>query len=110
LVKEKALLPKLVRDNIPSMITANNSVCVVIVAKEDKEYIDYLKQKLVEEVAEFLDEPSYEEAGDVMEVIEAYFNATKSSAFSFNRLKKAKRIKRRKNGAFKKRFILHSVE
>ncbi len=65
----KQNLPKLVRDYIPLIIEETGSTCVVSHVNDHKEHQRWLVQKLQEEVGEFLDDPSYAEAADVIEVI-----------------------------------------
>jgi predicted house-cleaning noncanonical NTP pyrophosphatase (MazG superfamily) len=61
---------KLVRDKIPDIITARGEKAITHIA-EDKAFEEALTAKLQEEVAEFLEKPSVEEAADVLEVIQA---------------------------------------
>ena len=51
---------KLVRDKIPEIISSQGKRCKVYVATK-KEYEEKLQSKLVEEVEEFLKDPSVEE-------------------------------------------------
>ena len=64
-------LPKLVRDSIPWIIEETGSTCTVSYAKDGKTHVQFLKAKLHEEVTEFIEEPTYEEAADMVEVIKA---------------------------------------
>lgn len=66
-----ANLPKLIRDGIPQIIEETGSTCSVSYVNDGKEHIRWLKAKMIEEVGEFITEPTYNEAADVVEVIKA---------------------------------------
>ena len=99
---------KLVRDKIPNIIHESGKDCISFPAKEF-EVINYLNKKVYEELKEFEENPCIEEAADILEILDAYFK--KSIGFSYNSstIKKAKRKKKKKVGAFKKNYILHEV-
>ncbi len=61
---------KLVRDEIPKIIRASGGTCTVRVL-DDREYRQALYAKLIEETEEYLQEPSAEELGDILEVVYA---------------------------------------
>lgn len=61
---------KLVRDKIPDVIRAKGGNPITHIADE-VEYGAKLKEKLSEEVAEFLNDENPEEIADIMEVLEA---------------------------------------
>ncbi len=65
---------KLVRDKIPQIIAESKRV-VCFRYLEGEEYIEALKKKLDEEVAEFHDNPSIEEIADIAEVLYALIDA-----------------------------------
>ena len=58
---------KLVRDKIPEIIREAGSDCRIHSAGES-ELTYYLAKKMQEEVAEFIEDPSVEEAADIYEV------------------------------------------
>ena len=97
---------KLVRDNIPAIIESTGKKFTCHVAS-DEEYREKLKEKLLEEVNEFLEDPSLEELVDVYEVFSTLRHVMGYSVEALNRAADKKNLKR---GAFDSRIILESVE
>ena len=97
---------KLVRDRIPEIIRANGEVPVTR-ELDDKEYLAELVKKLKEEVDEFAADHSVEELADIKEVMIALREALGIHA---GELEDVRRKKATKNGRFKKRIYLESVE
>ena len=93
---------KLVRDKIPEVIISRGGIPITHIA-DDKEYWEKLREKLQEEVGEFLESETVEEIADVQEVIEAIMNYKK---FDQVELAKVKEKKVEERGAFVKRIIL----
>lgn len=102
---------KLVRDKIPQIIVNYKSTGKYKIAYKDSEYIKYLQDKLVEEAIEARDSTNnkslIEEFADILEVIDALRKIKCITKYKINKVKKSKR---KKKGAFDKRFILKSVE
>jgi len=73
----------------------------------DAEYASELRKKLQEEVQEYLSSNDIDELADVMEVIEAL---AEYQGCSFDELIKVKQKKPSKNGAFRQRIYLMSLE
>ena len=95
---------KLVRDRIPESILKKGSTPVTHIAVDDAEYWRKLKEKLQEEVAEFLAEMNLEEElADVLEVIDAIcvFKGIDRAALASVQTKK-----REERGGFGGRIIL----
>lgn len=93
---------KLIRDNIPEIIAAKGGTPVTHVAAE-AEYRAKLKEKLQEEVAEFLKDESVEELADILEVVYALAVRCGLTAATVESL----RIKKRaESGGFEKQLIL----
>ncbi len=93
---------KLVRDKIPAYIRRKGSIPIVRIADE-AEYWQKLKEKLAEEVKEFVKDETIEELADILEVVDAladYKGFTKKDIASFKKQKVQYR------GAFTKRIIL----
>ena len=63
----KKIYQKLVRDRIPEVITEAGKEFSVCQVKGDR-LKDYAMKKLQEEVQEFVEDPSAEEAADIMEI------------------------------------------
>ena len=85
---------KLVRDKIPGIIKKKGETSIFHTANK-KEYWEGLKQKLKEEVEEFLRKPNEEELADILEVIYA--------------ICEFKKIKKKERGGFEKKIILEEI-
>ena len=93
---------KLVRDNIPSF--CENPETRIL---SDEDYIAALKQKLHEEVGEYLQDNTIEELADIIEVVEAL---AENQGSSLREVMEFKQRKQSKNGAFRDKIFLISVE
>jgi len=96
---------KLVRDGIPKIIEDGGKTCVYHIAGLD-EYQDFLCKKMQEELEEFIENPSYEEAADIFEVLRALCTL---HHFSMEGVESVAVDKREKRGAFYDRIILEKV-
>jgi len=63
---------KLVRDHIPEIIEEDGKWCLTRKVHGSDEHMVMLKEKIAEEAQEFIENPSYEEAADMVEVIKAF--------------------------------------
>ncbi len=97
---------KLVRDNIPNIIKANGGKAVTRTLS-GKEYLAELVKKLGEEASEFTADFSAEELADVLEVVYALREAIGITSEGLEVVRTAKAAK---NGAFKQKIFLESVE
>ena len=97
---------KLVRDKIPGVIKENGKNPITHVA-DDKEYWKKLKEKLKEEVNEFVKDSNEEEIADILEVINAICIYKKYDKSKLDYIKKEKAEKR---GKFDNRIILDEVK
>ncbi|NQU77923.1 nucleoside triphosphate pyrophosphohydrolase [Candidatus Falkowbacteria bacterium] len=97
---------KLVRDKIPEIIEQKGKAPVTHVA-DDEEYWQKLKEKIEEEVKEFIQDNNEEELVDILEVIYAIcdFKNIDKKNLETKRLKKTE-----KRGGFVKKIILDEVE
>ena len=97
---------KLVRDKIPQILTELNKVYAYHVASP-QEWDIKLQEKLQEEVAEFLEEPSLEELADIQEVILALLD---KHGWTEGELEKARVKKNENRGGFVQGYILDFSE
>ena len=100
------LINKLVRDRIPSICGENGQVPKSRIL-ESAEYTRELRRKLKEEVEEYLASNEPEELADIVEVIEAL---AEDQGISFDDIMRMKQKKQDKNGAFRDKVFLISVE
>lgn len=97
---------KLVRDKIPDIIQAKGDDYVARVA-DGEEFLTKLKEKLREEVNEFVASGDSEEVADIYEVLDAMM---KEMSIDKEAVLAAQRQKRKDRGGFEKRIILESSE
>ena len=97
---------KLVRDHIPEIIesTGKKAVCETITKNDD--YLKFLKDKLMEELNEFLESDDVAELADMGEVMHALLEYKGVSVETFQRIRLEKLEKR---GGFKNRILLKEV-
>lgn len=94
---------KLVRDNIPEIIKAKGEVPMIHIAA-DAEYWQKLKEKLQEEVDEFLKDENIGEIADILEVLDAICDY---KGFDKHEVEGVKEKKAKERGEFAKRIILN---
>jgi predicted house-cleaning noncanonical NTP pyrophosphatase (MazG superfamily) len=97
---------KLVRDKIPEIIKEKGEFPITHTA-DDEEYFRKLKEKLLEETKEFIEEESEEELADILEVIDAI---CEFKGFKKDRLNFIKKKKSEERGRFRKKIILDEVK
>ena|SRR3989344_5872719 len=93
---------KLVRDKIPEYIKSKGGAPITHIA-DDKEYWQKLKEKLTEEINEFMEAENIEEMADILEVIDAICDYKK---FDKDELQKTKNKKAEDRGKFRDKIIL----
>jgi len=96
---------KLVRDRIPEIIHKKGEEFAYRKAT-DEEYFFYLKKKLIEEVKEFLEEPSLKEMADVQEVMNFLL---REMGYTQPDLRMERSGKNESRGSFHDRWILEEV-
>jgi predicted house-cleaning noncanonical NTP pyrophosphatase (MazG superfamily) len=101
---------KLVRDRIPEIIEANGKKFSTRILS-DEEYITELKNKSFEELEEYRDaetrEEALEELADLMEIVHAF---AKAHGTTLEEIEEIRRKKAEKRGTFEKKIFLIEVE
>lgn len=101
---------KLVRDYIPEVIQKTNKKFSTRILSQ-KEYKTEIKKKLSEELIEYVeaetDEEAVEELADILELLHA---AVKLHGSSFEAVEEVRKKKAEKRGGFDKRIFLIEVE
>ncbi len=96
---------KLIRDRIPELIESSGKECTVRELEGD-EYSQKLKQKLLEEVKEYLESGKFEEIVDIFEVLRYLVKAHDKTIEELEELRQDKKEKR---GGFEKGLLLQEV-
>lgn len=100
------MVNKLVRDNIPNIIRDSGKIPIYHCIDNDSEFVQLLKCKLQEEVAEYIESGSVIELCDIVEVINALTNVHGISQTEFEHL----RIKKAtSNGTYDQRIFLSDI-
>lgn len=101
---------KLVRDYIPEVIKKTNKEFATRILSE-KEYKVELKKKLSEELTEYNEAKTNEEAvEELADILELLHTAIKLHGSSFEELEEVRKKKAEKRGGFEKRIFLIKVE
>lgn len=98
-------MTKLVRDLIPKIILKSGRIPVTYIA-EACEYKELLKNKLLEEVEEFLQGEHIEKVADILEVLETIYNINN---YKLKDILKIKKQKKKVNGGFDNKVVLEKV-
>jgi len=93
---------KLVRDKIPDIIRERGENVITHVTT-GKEYREKLREKLLEEVHEFLRDDNIEEVADILEVLEAI---VWDKAQEWDEVLQVKTRKHKQRGGFTQRIVL----
>ena len=97
---------KLVRDHIPEIIEEGGKWCLTRTVHGIDEHMVFLKEKIIEEAEEFMVEPCYEEAADMLEVVRAFCEL---HDLQFDLVVNAADMKRNSRGGFQRGVILQKV-
>ena len=98
-------MTKLVRDLVPQIILKSDRIPVTYIA-ESYEYKKLLKNKLLEEVEEFLKDECIEEIADILEVLETICNINN---YKLKDILRIKQQKKNSNGGFKGSVVLEKI-
>ena len=99
---------KLVRDKIPQILEREGKKFrIVKYVKDKEELLKLLLDKLIEEVYEFIKNPSIEEAADILEVLESIL---KIRGYSLKDVLDVKEVKRIERGGFDEGIIVEIFE
>ncbi|MBX4211344.1 MAG: nucleoside triphosphate pyrophosphohydrolase [Candidatus Yanofskybacteria bacterium] len=93
---------KLIRDKIPEIIEKKGGKAITHIADE-AEYAAKLREKLQEEVDEFIKDQNLEEIADVVEVLEAL---AQQLGGSWDQVREIQHKKADERGKFEKKIIL----
>lgn len=96
---------KLVRDKIPQKIIQNGETPNYYEASLE-EFNQRLKDKLLEEVKEYIESESPDEIADILEVLDTIII---HKNFSPQKIQDTKKLKKEKRGGFSKKYILTDV-
>jgi predicted house-cleaning noncanonical NTP pyrophosphatase (MazG superfamily) len=96
---------KLVRDKILEIIKQKGETVISHIA-DNEEYWVKLKEKLQEEVGEFIKDSTMEEIADILEVVDAICEFKNFDKTELEELKKKKNMER---GGFKDKIILEEA-
>jgi predicted house-cleaning noncanonical NTP pyrophosphatase (MazG superfamily) len=97
---------KLIRDHIPEIIEEDGKWCLTRRVHDANEHMMLLKEKIIEEAQEFIENPSYEEAADMLEVIKTFCNLNN---LDFDVVISVARNKQETHGGFHNGIILQKV-
>lgn len=96
-------MSKLVRDLIPDVVPADKQHLYKFSIVNEEQYAVLLKNKLLEEVNEYLEAENKEEIADILEVMDALMklmNFDKEEVFAIQKQKREER------GGFEKRILM----
>ena len=96
---------KLVRDKIPEIIKKAGKKCNTKIL-DDKEYLEFLDQKLNEECTEYQESKEIEEVVDILEVLQ---NIAKARGYSWAEVENIRKEKVEKRGSFNDKIFLEDV-
>ena len=97
---------KLVRDKIPEIIKKKGAVPITHIASDD-EYWQKLKEKLQEEINEFMKDENAEELEDILEVI---YTIRDYKKIDKNELELLRKKKAEERGGFKDKIIIDETK
>ena len=100
------MFPKMIRDGIVQEIVDSGRECVITTCSNTEQYNAWAAKKFEEELAEFLEAPSAEEAADFYEV---FLGLLKRHNITMGTVKLVAASKRDKYGGFRNGTVLHRI-
>lgn len=97
---------KLIRDKIPQIIEKDGRTCETVKVNREEHY-QRLKEKLMEEVTEFIQDENIEELADIYEVIAALSDFVGKGE---EELMEVRNKKREERGGFREGIVLKSTK
>lgn len=97
---------KLIRDKIPQIIEKDGRTCETVKVNREEHY-QRLKEKLMEEVTEFIQDENIEELADIYEVISALSEFVGKGE---EELMEVRNKKREERGGFREGIVLKSTK
>ena len=98
---------KLVRDKIPENIDKKEGRKSKYRILTDKEYLEELNKKVIEEANEFVEDNSAEELGDLFEILKTIMEV---KGYSVEKIEEIMKNKRAEKGSFKNKIFLEYVD
>lgn len=94
---------KLVRDYIPEIISLSGRSCEYFRITSDDQHMAFLKEKMIEELEEFMSDPCEEEAADMLEVL---LSMLKLKGINFSDVEDHAFTKKLEKGSFGEGLVL----
>lgn len=94
---------KLVRDYIPEIIMRSGRQCEYFRVESESQHMAFLKEKMVEELNEFMADPCEEEAADILEV---FLSMLKIKGINFEEVEDYAFTKKLERGSFDEGLVL----
>jgi predicted house-cleaning noncanonical NTP pyrophosphatase (MazG superfamily) len=95
-------MEKLVRDKVPDLLQKSGKKCTVRIVK-GPEYIQKLKEKLKQEVDDFIADEAIEELADIIEIVSVL---CKSKGVAFEQLEEFRKFKAAERGSYEGGIVL----
>lgn len=104
--RQEKELPKLVRDRIPEIIEKEDEEAEIREV-EGVELERFMREKVLEEAEEFVEDGEVEELADLLEMVDAYIE---NQNLDTEKLERLREEKNRERGSFSEGFVLENVD
>lgn len=102
---------KLVRDNIPEILAGKNIKIEQKILEDNEEYLEAIKEKLIEESKELLQAKTHNEiVGELADILEVYSSILKAYNLSHTEVEQIALKKNQEKGGFAKKILVYSFE